>query len=76
MNKETLKKCKNKECNNPVLNGKYCEQCTQKRKEDEGVFLSVGGLAILGIIVAIKKRAFEQGLKFVSKAAEVILRKS
>ncbi len=35
--------CKTKGCNNPVLDGKYCLQCTQVRKENKNKGLAVAG---------------------------------
>lgn len=56
MTNEILKQCKSKSCSNPVLKGKYCEQCTRKRKETRDKILGgLGGAAIFGGGVAIKK---------------------
>ena len=42
--------CKTKGCNNPVINGNYCEYCKQKRKENRNKVLAVvGAVAIFGI---------------------------
>lgn len=77
MTKLTFRQCKSKGCSNPVLNGKYCEQCTQKRKEvKDGILGGAGGAVILGLGVAIKKGILKQGPKIVSKVIQGILKKS
>lgn len=78
MANETPGKCKSKGCYNPVLDGKYCEHCKQKRKEKRDKILAgagVGGSAILGVAVAIKKGVLKQAPKIITKGIEVILRK-
>ena len=73
---EKSKQCKSKGCNNPVLDGKYCEHCKQKRKENGGKILAgAGGVAILGLGVARKKGAMKQVPKIAAKLMQVILRK-
>ncbi len=49
MNNAELKKCKNNGCNNPVLDGKYCEHCKQARKEKRGDFLKVAGSVAVSV---------------------------
>lgn len=49
MNNAELEKCKNKGCNNPVLDGKYCEHCKLVRKEKRGNFVKVVGSAAVSI---------------------------
>ena len=50
---ENSLKCKNRNCNNPVVNGKYCEYCRQIRREKRNKFLkiSVGTVTGIGSIV-------------------------
>lgn len=76
MTNEKHKQCKSKGCYNPVLDGKYCVQCKQKRKEKRDKILAgAGGAAILGYGVAIKKGVIKKGPKIVAKVIQVILRK-
>lgn len=49
MNNAELKKCKNKGCNNPVLDGKYCEHCNQVTKEKRRNFVKVVALAAVNV---------------------------
>ena len=42
-------KCKTKACNNPVLEGKYCENCYKLKKENRDKFLKSAGGVALGI---------------------------
>jgi hypothetical protein len=71
MNNGKVKKCKTKGCNNPVLDGKYCEYCKQKRKEDGNkVKVAVGGAAIIGGGAVIKK----VGMKKIARVAGEVLR--
>lgn len=73
---EKSKQCKSKGCDNIVLDGKYCENCKQKRKEKGSKVLArAGGVAILGFGVAIKKGAMKQVHKIAAKSIQVILRK-
>ncbi|WP_238900719.1 hypothetical protein [Clostridium sp. YIM B02500] len=71
MTNEKSKQCKSKGCYNPVLDGKYCARCKQKRKEKRDKILAgVGGAVVLGCGVAIKK-----GPKIAAKVIKVILKK-
>jgi len=45
-----LKDCKTKGCNNPVLKGKYCEHCSQIKKEKRNKVIKGAG-SVLGFIV-------------------------
>jgi hypothetical protein len=55
------KTCKTKGCNNPVIEGKYCEQCTQTRKETKDkVLAGVGTGAVVGVGVAAKTGVLKQ----------------
>jgi len=68
--------CKTKGCNNPVLNGKYCEFCKQKRKEN-GQKVAAAGVAV-GIPAAgyaIKKGALKQIPKFAKSVLQAVLKK-
>jgi hypothetical protein len=71
MKNEKEKRCKTKGCNNPVLDGKYCEYCKQKQKEvkDKALFVA-GGVALPVIGIAIKKGV----LKKVPEIAKAVLR--
>lgn len=76
MANEKAKQCKTKGCNNPVLDGKYCEFCKQKRKENKDKIMArAGGVLILGGGVAIKKGALELIPKIAVKVIQVVLRK-
>lgn len=73
---EKPKQCKSKGCNNPVLDGKYCEYCKQIRKERKDKILAgAGGAVILGVSVAIKKGVIKQVPKIAAKILQVILRR-
>jgi len=76
MANEKPNQCKTKGCNNPVLDGKYCEFCKQKRKENKDkVVAGAGGALILGGGFAIKKGALKQIPKIAAKVIQVVLRK-
>lgn len=76
MANEKTKQCKTKGCNNPVLDGKYCELCKQKRKENKDkIMAGAGGAFILGAGVAIKKGALKQIPKIAAKVIQVVLKK-
>lgn len=76
MANEKAKQCKTKGCSNPVLDGKYCEYCKQKRKENKNNGLAVaGGIAIPAVGIAIKKGALKQIPKIAGKVIQVVLRK-
>ena len=76
MAKEKTAICKTKGCNNPVLNGKYCEYCKQKRKEDGNkVKAVVGGAAILGGGAVVKKVGVKKVVEFAGKVLQVVLRR-
>ena len=73
---EKAKHCKTQDCNNPVLNGKYCLQCKKKRKETKNKVLIGGGSVVIPVIgVAIKKGALKQIPKIASKVIQAVLRK-
>lgn len=73
---EKPKQCKSKGCYNPVLDGKYCEYCKQRRKENKDKILKAAtGLGILGGSVAIKKGAIKQVPKIAAKVLKVIFRR-
>lgn len=74
-NKKTIQ-CKTKGCDNPALDGKYCEYCKQIRKENKNKGLAIaGGIAIPAVGIAIKKGALKQIPKIAGKVVQVILRK-
>lgn len=82
MTNEKPKQCKSKGCYNPVLDGKYCVQCKQKRKEKRDKILAgagagagAGGAAIWGVGVAIKKGVIKQVPKIGEKVIQVFLKK-
>ena len=76
MANEKAKQCKTKGCNNPVLDGNYCEYCKQKRKETKNkVLIGAGSVGIPVIGVAIKKGALKQISKIAGKVLQVVLRK-
>ena len=55
MNNAELKKCKNKGCNNLVLDGKYCEHCKHDKKEKRDNFLKVAGPTVISmLLIAVK----------------------
>ncbi len=73
-NEESIQ-CKSKGCSNPVLDGKYCEHCEQKRKEKRNrIWAGAGVFALPAVGVAIKKGALKQVPKIVAKVLQVILR--
>jgi len=73
---EKSKQCKSKGCCNPVLDGKYCEYCKQRRKENKDTILAAAAsVGILGVGVAIKKGVTKQVPKIAAKAIQVILRR-
>jgi len=58
MIKENLTACKTKGCCNPVLNGKYCEQCKMVRKEKRNKIIAgtgTGGTLLLSAYGIAKK---------------------
>ncbi len=69
MNKKRETICRTKGCENPVLEGKYCEHCKQKRKELRDAALSVCGVVIGGAVVRFSKPL----LKGAGKVAKVFL---
>lgn len=76
MIKEKPEQCKSKSCNNPVLNGKYCEHCTQRRKERRNKILGGAGSAtIIGVCTAIKTGVIKQAPKIGDKVIKIVLRK-
>jgi len=76
MTNEKIKQCKSKGCDNPVLDGKYCEHCKQKRKEKREIILAgAGSVAILVGGVVKKSGVIKQVPKIAAKVMQVILRK-
>ncbi len=75
MTNEILKQCKRKGCFNPVLKGKYCEQCTQKRKEKKDKILAgLGGIVILGGGAALRKGVIKQVPKIAVKVVKEVFK--
>lgn len=75
---EKPKQCKSKGCYNPVLDGKYCEYCKQRRKENKDKILAAAvaaGAGIVGVGFAIKKGGIKQVPKIAAKFIKVILRR-
>lgn len=67
--------CKTKGCNNPVLDGKYCLQCTQVRKENKKKGWAVAGaVGIPALGYAIKKGALKQAPKIAKAMVKIIFR--
>jgi hypothetical protein len=76
MAKGTSKLCKTKGCNNPVLDGKYCVHCKQKRKENKNKGLAVAGVVGIPVAgVAIKKGALKQIPKIAGKVLQLVLKR-
>lgn len=76
MANEKAKQCKTKGCNNPVLDGNYCEFCKQKRKENkQKIMAGAGSALILVVTAAFKKGVFKQIIKFAAKGIQLALRK-
>jgi hypothetical protein len=80
MNSEKNKQCKSKDCNNPVLEGKYCNLCKQKRKETrenilKGTGAAASTAAILVVSIVKSKDTLKQVPKIVENVAKVILKK-
>ena len=70
------KQCKTKNCYNPVIDGNYCEYCTQKKKENRNRAAAAGfGLCITAAGFAIKKGALKQIPKMVSTVVKMILKR-
>lgn len=68
---ENFTACKTKGCCNPVLNGKYCEQCKMVRKEKRNkIIAGTGGSLLLGAFGIAKKTGL---LKKVPKMASNII---
>lgn len=67
--------CKTKGCNNPILTGKFCLQCTQVKKEKgikrNAAFASIG-IATFGVMAksGVHKKVGKQLLK----VAEVVVK--
>lgn len=60
--------CKSKGCYNPVLYGKYCEQCKQIRKEKKDkIMAGVAGAAILVFGFVKKKDLLKNALNIAAK---------
>ena len=55
MNKKEEIICRTKGCGNPILKGKYCELCKQKRKEKRDTILAGCSIAFSGVIVKYSK---------------------
>ena len=68
--------CKTKDCDNPVLDGKYCEHCKQVRKETRGkVYKVTGGAAIPVAGVVAKTGAWRKIPEIAVKIARLFLKK-
>ena len=46
MKKKTSNRCKTKDCNNIVIEGKYCMYCDRKRKEARAGIMDGAGKAV------------------------------
>jgi len=76
MAKDKVKLCKTKGCNNPVIEGKYCLNCTQKRKEtQQKVVAGVAGAGILGGGAVVKKVGIKKVVEVAGKALQLVLRR-
>jgi nitrogen regulatory protein PII-like uncharacterized protein len=76
MNSEKYKQCKSKDCNNPVLEGKYCNLCRQEKKENrEKILKRAGAGAILVVGIVKNKDLIKQVPKTAEKVAKVIFKK-
>lgn len=53
MTNEKPKQCKSKGCYNPTLDGKYCNLCKQKRKENRGKILKGAGAVASGVAILV-----------------------
>jgi len=68
------KQCKSKNCNNPIIDGKYCEYCKQRKKERrEKIWGVIGSTAFLGGCVAVKKGVIKQVPIIAAKIVNVVL---
>lgn len=69
------KQCKSKGCCNPILEGRYCQCCTQKRREKrEKILAAAAGVLILGGGVAKKKGLIKKAPKIATKVLQGVLR--
>ena len=80
MTDDSIKKCKNNDCDNPVLDGgDYCNLCSQKRKENRNKNLGIGGsiLAFAGTVgtALYKSGAIKKISKLTLSAAKYVLKK-
>lgn len=67
---------KTKDCNNPALDGKYCDFCTQARKETRNKVLGAAGTAVIaGGGVAAKKGLLKKVPELAIKAVRLVLKK-
>jgi hypothetical protein len=74
MTNQQPKQCITKDCYNPVLDGKYCEQCRQKRKEIRNkIVAGTGGIAAALLVVV--KGGIKHAPKIAAKAIQVALKR-
>jgi len=73
------KLCKTKKCNNPVLDGKYCVNCTQTNKERNKKIVAGAGTTAATVatatIVAHKTGLLKKLPGAAMKIAQLILKK-
>ena len=79
MKKKTSNRCKNKDCNNIVIEGKYCMYCDRKRKESRAGIMDGAGKAVfmagnLFLLKAPILKAHKMAAGAV-KTAKIILKK-
>ena len=76
MAKEKATQCKTKSCDNLVIDGKYCEYCTQKRKEKRNKAVGTGlaaGTIVTGYI--INKGVLKKIPELVGVAVKLVLKR-
>lgn len=74
--------CKSKDCNNPALDGKYCDYCTQVRKERKSTAAKVAVGVAAGAVGAaravgavIKSGTWKKVPELAIKVVRVIFKK-
>lgn len=80
MKNKTSNRCKTKDCNNIVIEGKYCMYCDRKRKEARAGIMDGAGKAVFmaGNMFLLKTTPISKAPKMAAgavKVAKTILKK-